>query len=123
MSQAPSIPLYEQLASELVDAVLDGRLEEGSAIPSVRQLAAQQQINPLTVQRALALLADRGIIERRRGQGSTVAQGARQKLLIEQRQQFLEHDWPRIRAQIKRLGLDLHVLSSEANGEVDGNTD
>ncbi|ROQ27724.1 GntR family transcriptional regulator [Gallaecimonas pentaromativorans] len=123
MSQAPSIPLYEQLASELVDAVLDGRLEEGSAIPSVRQLAAQQQINPLTVQRALALLADRGIIERRRGQGSTVAQGARQKLLIEQRQQFLEHDWPRIRAQIKRLGLDLHALSSEANGEVDGNTD
>ncbi|WP_417358307.1 GntR family transcriptional regulator [Gallaecimonas pentaromativorans] len=123
MSQAPSIPLYEQLASELVDAVLDGRLEEGSAIPSVRQLAAQQQINPLTVQRALALLADGGIIERRRGQGSTVAQGARQKLLIEQRQQFLEHDWPRIRAQIKRLGLDLHALSSEANGEVDGNTD
>lgn len=123
MSQAPSIPLYEQLASELVDAVLDGRLEEGSAIPSVRQLAAQQQINPLTVQRALALLADRGIIERRRGQGSTVAQGARQKLLIEQRQQFLEHDWPRIRAQIKRLGLDLHALSSEANGDVDGNTD
>lgn len=123
MSQAPSIPLYEQLASELVDAVLDGRLEEGSAIPSVRQLAAQQQINPLTVQRALALLADRGIIERRRGQGSTVAQGARQKLLIEQRQQFLEHDWPRIRAQIKRLGLDLHALSSEANGEVDGSTD
>ncbi|MED5523818.1 MAG: GntR family transcriptional regulator [Pseudomonadota bacterium] len=123
MSQAPSIPLYEQLASELVDAVLDGRLEEGSAIPSVRQLAAQQQINPLTVQRALALLADRGIIERRRGQGSTVAQGARQKLLIEQRQQFLEHDWPKIRAQIKRLGLDLHALSSEANGEVDGNTD
>ncbi|WP_115718478.1 GntR family transcriptional regulator [Gallaecimonas mangrovi] len=116
-------PIYAQLAQQISAAILDGTLAEGQALPSVRQIAGEQQINPLTVQRALAQLADNGVIEKRRGQGSVVKKGAKQRLLTEERALFLNQQWPHIKAHIKRLGLSVEALVKDGFGEDDGHTD
>ncbi|WKE67206.1 GntR family transcriptional regulator [Gallaecimonas kandeliae] len=116
-------PLYEQLVSRLVATILEGRLAPGDPLPSVRQLAADMQLNPLTVQRALAQLADLGVVEKRRGIGSFVAEGAREALLARERTRFLEETWPRIREEIKRLGLNPGTLLQTLEGVRDGHTD
>ncbi len=106
-------PIYEQLVEQLVAAILDGRLGSGDALPSVRQLAADMQVNPLTVQRALAQLADLGVVGKRRGVGSFVAEGARDRLLAQERHRFLAQEWPLIKARMARLGLSLEQLLQE----------
>jgi len=106
-------PIYQQLADRLAVQLLDGSPPEGEALPSVRQLASAYVINPLTVTRALQALADHGLIESRRGLGMFVMAGARERLLRQEREQFLQKDWPALRARLKRLGLTAKDLNWE----------
>jgi len=107
-------PIYQQLADRLAVQLLDGSPLEGEALPSVRQLASQYVINPLTVSRALQALVDNGLIESRRGMGMYVVQGARSRLLQHEREQFLQHDWPTLRARLQRLGIGANDLNWES---------
>ena len=93
--------------------ILSQTAREGEALPSVRSIAADLSVNPLTVTRAYDALVDLGVVESRRGMGMFVADGARDKLLAHERQVFLSEDWPRIRTQIEALGLDLDSLLKE----------
>jgi GntR family transcriptional regulator len=92
--------------------ILRGAVGEGEALPSVRQIAADLSVNPLTVTRAFEALVDVGVVEKRRGLGMFVKTGARAELLAHERDKFLKEDWPRIAAQIKALDLDLQTLLS-----------
>ncbi len=107
-------PIYQQLADLLAARLLDGDPPEGEALPSVRQLASQYVINPLTVTRALQALAEHGLVEPRRGLGMFVTAGARERLLRQEREQFLQKDWPALRAKLKRLGLTAKDLNWES---------
>ncbi|MBV8603973.1 MAG: GntR family transcriptional regulator [Pelomonas sp.] len=100
-----SAPIYQQLADRLAVQLLDGAPPEGDALPSVRQLAGQYLINPLTVSRALQALVDKGLVESRRGQGMYVTAGARERLRRAERARFLEREWPTLRARLARLGI------------------
>ena len=105
-----NVPIYRQLRERVVAMILDGALNEGDALPSVRQVAADYQINPLTVSKAYQELVDEQLVEKRRGLGMFVTDGARQALLRSERESFLREDWPRIRARIERMNLDLQKL-------------
>jgi len=107
-------PIYQQLADRLAVQLLDGSPPEGEALPSVRQLASTYVINPLTVTRALQALSEHGLIETRRGLGMFVTVGARTRLLRQEREQFLQKDWPALRAKLKRLGLTAKDLNWES---------
>lgn len=100
-----STPIYRQLKERVVAMVLDGELKEGDALPSVRQVAADYQLNPITVSRAYQELADEALVEKRRGLGMYVIDGAREKLLASERERFLNEEWPQVLARIERLGL------------------
>ena len=105
-----SQPIYRQLRDRVVAMVLEGALKEGEALPSVRQVATEYRLNPLTVLKAYQQLADEGLVEKRRGLGMFVAPGAGAALLKDERRRFLEQDWPKIQATIQRLGLDAETL-------------
>jgi len=100
-----SQPIYRQLRDRVVHMILDGTLKEGDALPSVRNVAADHQVNPLTVLKGYQQLVDEALVEKRRGLGMYVVQGARALLLKGERQRFLEEEWPKIFATIQRLGL------------------
>jgi GntR family transcriptional regulator len=100
-----STPIYRQLKERVVAMVLDCELKEGDALPSVRQVAADYQLNPITVSRAYQELADEALVEKRRGLGMYVIDGAREKLLASERERFLKEEWPQVLARIERLGL------------------
>lgn len=104
-------PIYQQLADQLAAQLLDGNPPEGEVLPSVRSLASRYLINPLTVSRALQALVDNGLVESRRGVGMYVRQGARERLLQSERQQFLQKEWPQLRAKLQRLGLSAADLN------------
>ena len=99
-------PIYRQLRDKVVAMILEGMLAEGDALPSVRSVAAEFTLNPLTVLKGYQQLVDEGLVEKRRGRGMFVTAGARTLLLKGERQKFLEHEWPRIAATIERLGFD-----------------
>jgi GntR family transcriptional regulator len=103
-------PIYQQLADLLAASLLDGQPPEGDAMPSVRVLAAQYLLNPLTVNRALQALADNGLLESRRGLGLFVMAGARERLRAAERQRFLNDEWPRLRDKLRRLGIGAEQL-------------
>lgn len=103
-------PIYRQLRARVVAMILDGVLNEGDALPSVRQVAADYQINPLTVSKAYQELVDEQLVEKRRGLGMFVTEGAQAALLKSERETFLHDEWPRIRARIERMNLDLSKL-------------
>ena len=105
-----NVPIYRQLRERVVALILDGALNEGDALPSVRQVAADYQINPLTVSKAYQELVDEQLVEKRRGLGMFVTDGARDALLRSERERFLREEWPRIRARIERMNLDLQKL-------------
>ena len=105
-----NVPIYRQLRERVVAMILDGALNEGDALPSVRQVAADYQINPLTVSKAYQELVDEQLVEKRRGLGMFVTDGARNALLKSEREPFLHEEWPRIRARIERMNLDLQKL-------------
>jgi GntR family transcriptional regulator len=99
-------PIYRQLRDKVVAMILDGVLADGDALPSVRSVAAEFTLNPLTVLKGYQQLVDEALVEKRRGRGMFVTTGARTLLLKGERQKFLEHEWPRIAATIERLGFD-----------------
>ena len=107
-----SQPIFVQIRQRLIEMILKRQVEEGDALPSVRQIAADLSVNPLTVTKAFEALVDIGVVEKRRGLGMFVTTGARSALLAHERDKFLKEDWPRIAAQIKALDLDLKDLIS-----------
>lgn len=108
-------PIYRQLKERVVGMMLDGVLKPGDALPSVRQIAADYQLNPITVSRAYQELADEALVEKRRGLGMYVTDGARDKLLSSERERFLKEEWPAMMERIRRLGLNLEQLLQAAN--------
>ena len=100
-----SQPIYRQLRDRVVAMILDGVLKEGDPLPSVRSVAADYRVNPLTVLKGYQQLVDEGLVESRRGLGMFINAGARDALLKDERQKFLEEEWPRIQETIERLGL------------------
>lgn len=103
-------PIYWQLRQQTIAAILDGTLQEGDSLPSVRQVAVDFQINPLTVSKAYQSLVDDELVEKRRGVGMFVVDGARERLLSSEREKFLREEWPRIAERIEKLGLNLAEL-------------
>src|SRR5271170_7739177 len=105
-----SQPIYRQLRDRVVAMILDGVLKEGDPLPSVRNVAAEYRVNPLTVLKGYQQLVDEGLVETRRGLGMFINMGARGMLLQGERQKFLGEEWPRIQATIQRLGLKTEEL-------------
>lgn len=100
-----SFPIYRQLRDRVVVMILDGDLREGDPLPSVRTVAAEYRVNPLTVLKGYQQLVDEGLVEARRGLGMFVKEGAAKALLRGERERFLREEWPRVRETIDRLGL------------------
>ena len=105
-----SQPIYRQLRDRVVAMILEDVLKEGDPLPSVRTVAAEYRINPLTVLKAYQQLADEGLVETRRGRGMFINAGAPTLLLSGERERFLGEEWPRVHATIQRLGLTLKDL-------------
>jgi GntR family transcriptional regulator len=105
-----SQPIYRQLRDRIVAMILDRVLTEGDPLPSVRNVAAEYRINPLTVLKGYQQLVDERLVEARRGRGMFINAGARDLLLQAERQKFLAEEWPRIHATIRRLGLSAEEL-------------
>ncbi|HEY0062326.1 MAG TPA: GntR family transcriptional regulator [Telluria sp.] len=103
-------PIYRQLKDRVVGMMLDGALKAGDALPSVRQVAAEYQLNPITVSRAYQELVDENLVEKRRGIGMYVTEGASEKLLASERERFVREEWPAMLERIRRLGLSLEQL-------------
>jgi len=103
-------PIYRQLRDRVVAMILDGELKEGEAVPSVRQVAVDFQINPLTVSKSYQELVDEDLLEKRRGLGLFVRDGARERLLDLERQRFLSDEWPVLKARLARMNLDISKL-------------
>jgi len=101
-----SQPIYRQLRDRVVDMILDGVLNEGDPLPSVRNVAAEYRVNPLTVLKGYQQLVDEQLVEKRRGRGMFINMGARASLLQGERQRFLAEEWPKIHATIQRLGFE-----------------
>ena len=113
-----SQPIYRQLRDRVVAMILDGALKEGDPLPSVRNVAADYRVNPLTVLKGYQQLVDEELVEKKRGLGMFVKDGARSLLLKGERQKFLLDEWPRIQATIQRLGLKAEeLLKTAANGQ------
>jgi GntR family transcriptional regulator len=100
-----SQPIYRQLRDRVVALILDGVLKEGDPLPSVRNVAAEYRVNPLTVLKGYQQLVDDELVETKRGRGMFIKPGAHDLLLSAERQKFLAEEWPRIHATIQRLGL------------------
>jgi GntR family transcriptional regulator len=103
-------PIYRQLRDRVVAMILEGVLGEGDALPSVRNVAAEYRLNPLTVLKGYQELVDQDLVEKKRGRGMFVIEGARAQLLKAERQRFLDKEWPDVIATIKRLELDAKTL-------------
>ena len=109
-----SQPIYRQLHDRIVAMILDGELNEGDPLPSVRNVAAEYRVNPLTVMKGYQQLVNEGLVEAKRGLGMFINDGARKLLLQGERERFLAEEWPRVRATIERLGLTLEELMRSA---------
>jgi GntR family transcriptional regulator len=100
-----SLPIYRQLRDRVVAMILEGVLKEGDPLPSVRNVAAEFRLNPLTVLKGYQQLVDEQLVEKRRGRGMFVSEGARKALMKDERARFLKDEWPKVYATIQRLGL------------------
>jgi len=103
-------PIYRQLRDRVVAMILEGVLNEGDALPSVRTVSAEYRVNPLTVMKGYQQLVDEGLVETKRGLGMFINAGARKLLMQAERQRFLDEEWPKVRATIQRLGLPVEDL-------------
>jgi len=108
-----SQPIYRQLRDRIVAMILDGVLNDGDPLPSVRTVAAEYRLNPITVMKGYQELVDEQLVEMKRGRGMFIKPGARDLLMAGERQKFLEEQWPRIHATIQRLGLSADELLKE----------
>ena len=115
-----SQPIYWQLKERTIAMILDGTLREGDALPSVRNVASEFQLNPITVSKAYQTLVDEGLVEKRRGLGMFVKEGAGQQLKDSERRKFIEEEWPAMLARIEQLGLSLSTLMAENNKQEHG---
>jgi len=111
-------PIYRQIRDRVVAMILDGGLKEGDPLPSVRTVAAEYRVNPLTVLKAYQELADSRLVETRRGLGMFINEGARDLLMEDEREKFLREEWPRVHANIQRLGLSAEELLGGAQPKV-----
>lgn len=116
-------PIYRQLRDRVVAMILEGVLDDGDALPSVRNVAAEYRLNPLTVLKGYQELVDEELVEKKRGRGMFVTAGARKRLLKDERKRFIKKEWPVVAATIQRLGLDPAELLSEIGDGPDGGTD
>ena len=110
-------PIYRQLRDRVVAMILEEVLTDGDALPSVRNVAAEYRLNPLTVLKGYQELVDEELVEKKRGRGMFVNEGARTKLLKAERQRFLEKEWPLVLATIERLELSLDDLQKQAESK------
>ena len=110
-------PIYRQLRDRVVGMILDDVLKEGDPLPSVRTVAAEYRINPVTVLKGYQQLVDEGLVETRRGRGMFINLGARELLLKGEREKFLADEWPRIQQRMQRLGVTPDDLLPRARGE------
>lgn len=113
-------PIYRQIRDRVVAMILDGVLKEGDPLPSVRTVAAEYRVNPLTVLKSYQQLVDEQLVESRRGRGMFINTGARSLLMQGERQKFLVEEWPRVLATIQRLGLTQEELLAAKGGESKG---
>jgi GntR family transcriptional regulator len=114
-----SQPIYRQLRDRVVAMILDGALKEGDPLPSVRNVAADYRVNPITVLKGYQQLVDEKLVESRRGRGMFINVGAADLLLTAERERFLTDEWPRVHSKIQRLGLTAQQLltpNSKRNG-------
>jgi GntR family transcriptional regulator len=107
------LPIYRQLRDRVVAMILEGVLSDGDALPSVRNVAAEYRLNPLTVLKGYQELVDEDLVEKKRGRGMFVTDGAQKQLLKDERQRFLDKEWPLVAATIVRLGLEPDQLLQE----------
>ena len=112
-------PIYRQLRDRVIAMILEGALADGDALPSVRNVAAEYRLNPLTVLKGYQELVDEGLVEKKRGRGMFVTDGARTQLMKDERQRFLDAEWPQVMATIERLGLDAQTLLKKGKGSAD----
>ena len=115
-------PIYRQLRDRVVAMILEGALNEGDPLPSVRTVAAEYRVNPLTVLKAYQALVDEQLVETRRGLGMFVRASTRDLLLKGEREKFLTEEWPRVFATIERLGLTQKELDAAAHQASSGTT-
>ena len=106
-------PIYIQLYQQVIQRILDGHVKDGDALPSVRNVAAEYRLNPVTISKAYQMLQDEQIVEKQRGKGLFVMSGVQDKILQRERAAFLQNDWPNIVQQIKRLHLSPDDLLRE----------
>jgi GntR family transcriptional regulator len=109
-----SQPIYWQLKERTIAMILEGALAEGDALPSVRSVASEFQLNPITVSKSYQALVDEGIVEKRRGLGMFVCEGARAQLMESEREKFKKEEWPATLERIQQLGLDVEDLLQAA---------
>ena len=103
-------PIYLQLKDQIKDMILAGDIAEGEALPSVRQVAIDYKVNPITVSKSYQILVDEQLVEKRRGLGMFVKPGAAKKLQVNENEQFINEDWPKILTKIQHLNLDTTQL-------------
>lgn len=115
-----SQPIYRQLKAKLLDMILDGHVAEGEAMPSVRQISLDMKINPITVIKAVQELEGEGAVEKRRGLGMFVRDGARESLRAQAREDFLTREWPPIAARLSRLEIRLSDLFQTPAAQAQG---
>ncbi len=109
-----SQPIYWQLKERTVSMILDGTLAEGEPLPSVRTVASEFHLNPITVSKSYQALVDDGLVEKRRGLGMFVREGARKQLVASERDKFLNDEWPAMLSRIEQLGLSVEDLFKKA---------
>ena len=115
------VPIYRQLRDRVVAMILEGVLGDGDALPSVRNVAAEYRLNPLTVLKGYQELVDEGLVEKKRGRGMFVTSGSRDRLLKDERARFLQKEWPLVLSTIERLGLSASdLLESKAAVDAGG---
>jgi GntR family transcriptional regulator len=109
------LPIYRQLRDRVVAMILEGVLNDGDALPSVRNVAAEYRLNPLTVLKGYQELVDEELVEKKRGRGMFVTEGARKQLLKDERRRFVDKEWPTVVATIQRLGLSPEELLQQVD--------
>lgn len=114
-----SQPIYWQLKERTIAMILDRTLAEGDALPSVRTVASEFQLNPITVSKSYQALVDEGLVEKRRGLGMFVVEGARKKLIDSEREKFITEEWPAMLSRISQLGLNIEDLPRKAQEQED----
>ncbi len=109
-------PIYLQFYQQVVGRILEGYIKEGEALPSVRRVAAEYQINPITISKAYQMLQDEALVEKQRGKGLFVKQGTQALMLAREREAFLTKQWPQILKKISLLKLSANELLADDEG-------